>query len=126
LISLSFSVGTYAASYSGPNNNGKIQIMNDVVTPGGLLDAYFAQAWTNFSHPSDGMIGPAIGTKVLTGGGLGLFDLSATLVSSALTLLTILTLSSFSSDSEFGSPCKSMQVDYYQRVTGIGATNKNL
>jgi hypothetical protein len=25
-----------------------------------------------------------------------------------------------------GSPCKSMQVDFYQRVTGIGTTNKNL
>jgi hypothetical protein len=25
-----------------------------------------------------------------------------------------------------GSPCKSMQVDFYQRVTRIGATNKNL
>jgi hypothetical protein len=26
----------------------------------------------------------------------------------------------------FGSPYKSMQVEYYQRVTGIGITNKNL
>jgi hypothetical protein len=25
-----------------------------------------------------------------------------------------------------GSPYKSMQVDFYQRVTGIGITNKNL
>jgi hypothetical protein len=29
-------------------------------------------------------------------------------------------------DPKFGSPYKSMQVDFYQRVTGIGATNKNL
>jgi hypothetical protein len=28
--------------------------------------------------------------------------------------------------SYLGSPCKSMQVDFYQRVTGIGTTNKNL
>jgi transposase-like protein len=28
--------------------------------------------------------------------------------------------------SVLGSPCKSMQVDFYQRVTGIGTTNKNL
>ena len=26
---------------------------------------------------------------------------------------------------QVGSPCKSMQVDFYQRVTGIGTTNKN-
>jgi len=26
----------------------------------------------------------------------------------------------------FDSPYKSMQVDFYQRVTGIGITNKNL
>jgi nucleoside-diphosphate-sugar epimerase len=29
-------------------------------------------------------------------------------------------------DSKMGSPYKSMQVDFYQRVTGIGITNKNL
>jgi ATP-dependent Lon protease len=27
---------------------------------------------------------------------------------------------------EAGSPYKSMQVDFYQRVTGMGTTNKNL
>jgi REP element-mobilizing transposase RayT len=27
---------------------------------------------------------------------------------------------------KYGSPYKSMQVEYYQRVTGIGITNKNL
>ena len=29
-------------------------------------------------------------------------------------------------DETAGSPYKSMQVDFYQRVTGIGLTNKNL